>query len=89
MSTCYSCRSKRQNTFRIFLKNGRSFEFDCFECAIRALAPHCQRCGLEVLDRGIEVGESIFCGVPCAWAEAFPEDIAPSPMNVIVANETG
>ena len=42
--------------------------FDCFECAIHALAPNCHHCGCRVIGHGTEVGERFYCCAHCARA---------------------
>ncbi|MDQ2069045.1 hypothetical protein [Natronospira bacteriovora] len=46
--------------------NGKEHEFDSFECAIQALAPHCRRCDTRVIGHGVESGDDIYCSVHCA-----------------------
>ena len=48
---------------------GQTHVFDCFECAISALAPVCARCGCRVIGHGTESDESIYCSAHCARAE--------------------
>ena len=45
---------------------GEHHVFDCFECAVTALAPRCASCGTTVMGHGVEVGGQIFCGAHCA-----------------------
>jgi hypothetical protein len=40
--------------------------FDCFECAIAALAPTCAHCGCRIIGQGVEVPEGMFCSAHCA-----------------------
>jgi hypothetical protein len=46
-----------------------SHVFDCFECAIHALAPPCSRCGCRVIGHGAEKDGRMFCGARCAVEE--------------------
>ena len=46
-----------------------SHYFDCFECAIHALAPECEHCGCKIIGHGIESGGSFFCCAHCAHEE--------------------
>ncbi len=47
---------------------GETRTFDCFECAIHALAPACGNCGVRIVGHGVEKGERMFCCVNCAEA---------------------
>ena len=47
---------------------GRIHVFDCFECAIHALAPECEHCGCRVIGHGVQDDGTIFCCVHCAEA---------------------
>jgi hypothetical protein len=40
--------------------------FDCFECAIHALAPACQHCGCRIIGHGVEADGLFFCCAHCA-----------------------
>jgi hypothetical protein len=44
--------------------------FDCFECAIEALAPRCAHCRCHVIGHGIESRGRIYCCRHCADATA-------------------
>jgi hypothetical protein len=58
------------------VRNGKAFEvsmpgegtrtFDSFECAMHALAPTCENCGVRVIGHGIEAGGRFFCCAHCA-----------------------
>ncbi|MFN8791902.1 MAG: hypothetical protein ACK5Y2_10660 [Bdellovibrionales bacterium] len=41
-------------------------QFDSFECAIHALAPHCQRCDVRILRHGHEKEGLYYCCASCA-----------------------
>ena len=49
---------------------GRTYHFDCFECAIQVLAPLCTHCGTTIIGHGTQEGEKMFCCEHCARAEA-------------------
>jgi hypothetical protein len=36
--------------------------FDCFECAIAALAPECEKCGVKIIGHGLEADERYSVG---------------------------
>jgi hypothetical protein len=46
--------------------DGRAHVFDCFECAIHALAPSCTHCGCRIIGHGIEADGVFFCCAHCA-----------------------
>jgi hypothetical protein len=81
---CEVCGS-RDRLMEIRLPSGRRGTFDCFECAIHALAPVCAHCGCRIIGHGIssaahaaELGPSsaakapelTFCSAHCAGAGA-------------------
>ena len=47
---------------------GQKRVFDCFECAIHALAPLCAHCQCRIIGHGVEVDGIIFCCAHCARA---------------------
>ena len=65
---CETCRNDYDKTFQV-VKDGTYYTFDSFECAIQALAPRCEHCGLRILGHGVEKSERMFCCVHCASAE--------------------
>ena len=65
MPKCEVCGNEYDKAFEIRL-NGASHVFDCFECAIHALAPICQHCGCRIIGHGVEMGSRIFCCANCA-----------------------
>ena len=65
MTTCRTCGNEYESTFRVF-KDGSSYEFDSFECAIHALAPMCKNCGCRVIGHGVQSAVDIFCSAHCA-----------------------
>jgi hypothetical protein len=65
MPRCETCHNDYDKAFEIH-KDGKSYTFDCFECAIHALAPKCMSCGCRVLGHGVEEDGSIYCCASCA-----------------------
>ena len=65
MTKCEVCGNEYDKTFEVRL-GGRSHAFDCFECAIQALAPVCLHCGCRIIGHGIEAHGQIFCCASCA-----------------------
>jgi hypothetical protein len=65
MERCETCGNAYERTFKIHM-NGKDHTFDCFECAIQALAPHCNNCGTRIIGHGLESGLDFFCCAGCA-----------------------
>lgn len=68
MQRCENCGNEYRGTFQIVMGDQDHF-FDCFECAINALAPRCAHCGTRVIGHGIEGNGKIFCCTHCAKSE--------------------
>ena len=64
---CESCGNKYDKAFHVSL-DGQTHVFDCFECAIEALAPRCAHCHTRVIGHGVEEGDNIYCCQACATA---------------------
>jgi hypothetical protein len=65
MTACTTCGNVYDKCFAVSVGN-RTFMFDCFECAIHALAPTCQGCGCRVIGHGTEGNGWIYCSAHCA-----------------------
>lgn len=65
MGRCATCGNDYDKSFTVTVK-GISLTFDCFECAIHALAPVCPQCGCRVIGHGIEEDGWIYCCAHCA-----------------------
>jgi hypothetical protein len=70
---CEVCGNEYDKPMEIVV-NGISRHFDSFECAIHALAPVCDHCGVRVIGHGVEAGGVIFCCAHCA-AKAGVESV--------------
>ena len=46
--------------------------FDSFECAIHAIAPVCEHCGIKVIGHGVEADGIFFCCASCARMHGDP-----------------
>lgn len=68
MPRCEVCGNDYDKAFE-FHRNGVTHVFDCFECAIHAMAPTCQHCGCRIIGHGVEISGHIFCGANCAEQE--------------------
>ena len=69
---CEVCGNEYDKTFEI-LRGGRSHVFDCFECAIHALAPTCAHCGCRIVGHGMEGDGAMFCCAHCAKARGVAD----------------
>ncbi len=65
MAKCYVCGNDYYKAFTITVA-GQSRTFDCFECAIHALAPQCAHCGCKVIGHGVEQSGTFYCCAHCA-----------------------
>jgi hypothetical protein len=54
MPRCEVCGNDYDKPMRITLGTS-THVFDSFECAMHALAPHCERCGCRVVGHGVEI----------------------------------
>src|SRR5215210_1709969 len=52
--------------FQVSMPGGDSHAFDSFECAIHALAPVCEYCGVKVIGHGVEADGHFYCCAHCA-----------------------
>jgi len=69
MARCAVCGADYDKTMDIRL-NGVTSSYDCFECAIHALAPACEHCGCRIIGHGVETGGRMFCCAHCAQRSA-------------------
>jgi hypothetical protein len=70
MPTCDRCGNDYDKAFQVVtLEN--SFTFDCFECAIHALAPVCTHCEVRIIGHGLEKDGRMFCCQHCASQEGI------------------
>jgi hypothetical protein len=68
MATCHVCGNNYDKAFSVTM-GGEDYVFDCFECAIHALAPVCAHCGCKVIGHGVEANQAIYCCANCAKHE--------------------
>ena len=54
------------NTFEVTMPGEGARTFDSFECAIHALAPTCEYCGVRVVGHGVEADGHFYCCAHCA-----------------------
>jgi hypothetical protein len=62
---CETCGNDYDKAFQVVRHDGSVHVYDCFECAIHALAPTCAHCGCRVIGHGVET-LAIYCCVHCA-----------------------
>jgi hypothetical protein len=67
MGCCEVCGNDYDKSFEVHT-NGSLHVFDCFECAIFALAPECAHCGCRIVGHGVEAKGEFYCGAHCAGA---------------------
>lgn len=72
MARCEVCGNDYDKAFEV-IAAGRSHIFDSFECAIHALAPICDHCGVKIVGHGIEANGSFFCCAHCASRQGITE----------------
>jgi len=65
MPACDTCGNEYDGAMTI-QKDGETFHFDSFECAIQKLAPRCASCGCRVIGHGCECDGQTFCCAHCA-----------------------
>ncbi|HEY6092304.1 MAG TPA: hypothetical protein VIV83_09955 [Gemmatimonadales bacterium] len=62
---CEVCGNEYYLSFDI-VRDGTSYTFDSFECAIHKLAPTCEHCGCKIIGHGIEADGAFYCCAHCA-----------------------
>ena len=65
MGTCEVCGNTYDKTFDV-VQGGETHTFDSFECAIHALAPQCDNCGIRIIGHGLEANGAFYCCDHCA-----------------------
>jgi hypothetical protein len=65
VARCEVCGNDYDKAFQVTAA-GRTHTFDSFECAIHALAPTCDHCGVKIVGHGMESKGSFFCCAHCA-----------------------
>jgi len=69
MAACEVCGNEYEKAFTVTMA-GKEHVFDCFECAIHALAPTCAHCSCRVIGHGVEEGGETYCCDACTRHEA-------------------
>jgi len=65
MNSCEVCGNEYDKALQI-IKDGKTHVFDCFECAIHALAPECSHCHCRIIGHGMETNGKFYCCAHCA-----------------------
>lgn len=65
MGKCTVCENEYDKSFDV-VKEGKTYTFDCFECAIHKLAPECTICGCRIIGHGLESSGQYYCCDHCA-----------------------
>jgi hypothetical protein len=65
MARCETCGNDYSRPITV-TRDGSTHTYDSFECAIHALAPTCERCGIRILGHGVESADHMYCGANCA-----------------------
>jgi hypothetical protein len=65
MASCELCGNEYDKAIEVRM-DGRAHTFDCFECAISALAPSCAHCKCRIIGHGVEAQGKMFCCAHCA-----------------------
>jgi hypothetical protein len=65
MAACEVCGNDYDKAFEVTMM-GKRHVFDCFECAIHALAPVCAHCGCRIIGHDVEAAGKMFCCANCA-----------------------
>lgn len=65
MSQCETCGNDYDKAFQVTM-NGKTHTYDSFECAIHALAPVCEHCGIRIVGHGLESAGKFYCCDHCA-----------------------
>jgi hypothetical protein len=80
MARCEVCGNDYEMAFTV-TRGGRHYAFDCFECALHALAPACACCGCTVIGPGVERDGIVFCSASCSYQDQPAEHEAPAPVK--------
>ena len=72
MAECEVCGNEYDKAFEVIM-GGERHVFDSFECAIHALAPRCENCGIRIIGHGVEGEGRYFCCAHCAEQSGVAE----------------
>jgi hypothetical protein len=89
MARCEACGNDYDTPLEIH-QAGELRIFDCFECAIQAMAPACKHCGCKIIGHDVQAGQDIFCCANCARAggvSSLADRVRSLPSGVLPAGE--
>ena len=72
MKQCETCGNEYDKAFEVRIGN-TTHVFDCFACAIHALAPRCAHCDAPIIGHGMEARGQMFCCAHCARQGGVPD----------------
>jgi hypothetical protein len=72
MPTCEVCGNDYDKAFEL-IAAGAHHVFDSFECAIQAIAPICENCGVHIVGHGVEAEGRFFCCASCAARAGYEQ----------------
>lgn len=72
MAKCDVCGNDYDKSFQV-TREGKTFTFDSFECAIHKCAPKCAHCECRIIGHGVQKGEKIYCCANCAKHDGATE----------------
>jgi hypothetical protein len=67
---CSKCGNESGRGFRVTSREGTTWTFDSFECALSTLAPQCGRCSSAILGPALLRAGVAFCSEDCARGAA-------------------
>ena len=70
MPQCETCGNEYDKAFQVTM-GGETHTYDSFECAIHALAPVCEHCGIRIVGHGLEDKGRFYCCDHCAEHEGI------------------
>jgi hypothetical protein len=66
VAKCEVCGNDYDKAFQVSMPGDEARTFDSFECAVHALAPTCEYCGVKVIGHGVEADGHFYCCAHCA-----------------------
>jgi hypothetical protein len=69
---CEVCGNDYDKAFEV-IQGGQRHVFDSMECAIQAIAPTCDFCGVRIVGHGMEASGKFYCCAHCAQSAGKPE----------------
>lgn len=89
MAECYQCGNNYEKSFEVKLSDGSSYQFDCFQCAVTALAPRCDQCDCIMTGPGLEtLSGKFYCCDHCAEVSGVKPENIRSMRNIFPPNSS-